>query len=296
MKNTKALSYFLAGTILLLQACKSGENTNQVVDLDSLDLVSAKEFVNKLDTVGAGLPIFYNMYLSVELSSLFESSGAVFNKDILNSTDRISDYITSSKKAMNLGVYAVDISYARAFSQFEVAGRYFSAMQELSEQLGIPTDYFENTAKRFETNMTDKDSLISIANEVYYETENYLKDNERFATASLVILGGWVEAINVATHVAIESQEADIIERLVDQKYSLNNLIIMLKDHDEHEVVADFVEQLQELKTVYDKVNIEFGVDFDPESEEGKKVLAENLGQIETLRAAIQKLRNQVIE
>ena len=40
----------------------------------------------------------------------------------------------------------------------------------------------------------------------------------------------WVEAINVATHVAIESQEADIIERLVDQKYSLNNLIIMLKE------------------------------------------------------------------
>ena len=45
---------------------------------------------------------------------------------------------------MNLGVYAVDLTYARVFEQIEMAGKYFNAMEKLAEELGIPSNFFEN--------------------------------------------------------------------------------------------------------------------------------------------------------
>ena len=162
------------------------------VKFDSLNTEAKEIPLNPLDTAGEGLPIFYNMYLSVELSSLFESAGAVFTPELMNGVDKTNEYITSSQQAVNLGVYAVNLSYAKVFDQVETAGKYFNAMKQLSQDLGIPADYFENTVQRFERNFTNKDSLISLANEVYVATEDYLKENERYTTAALIIMGGWV--------------------------------------------------------------------------------------------------------
>ena len=285
----------LLALVIMISSCRQRKQSDDVVNFDSIDLSDRENILSELDTLGAGIPIFYNMYLSVELSSLFETAGAVFTKELLNSNERTSEYITSYKKAMNLGVYAVDLSYARVFEQFEVAGRYFTAMQTLSADLGIPTDYFEVTAQRFEKNLTNKDSLIAIANEVYYETEDYLKENERFATASVIILGGWVEALYIGTHVAVESRNADIIERLIDQKYSLNNLLIMLNDHADNEVVAEYITKLEELRKVFVNINIDMPVDFESESDEANKQIDAWLKDIKELQTGIEKIRTDII-
>jgi hypothetical protein len=280
---------------LFFAACKqSGKGVNEAT-IDSVDLSDKTPIVAELDSAGTGVPIFYNMYLSVELSSLFETAGAVFSKEILNNYDKNSDYITSYKKAMNLGVYAVDLSYCRAFEQYEIAGRYFSAMQVLSEQLGIPQDYFETTAQRFEKNITNKDSLISIANEVYYETQKYLKDNERYATASVIIMGGWVEAIYIGTNVAVESKNVDVIERLIDQKYSLNNLLIMLKDYSDNENVSEYITKLQELRKVFDSMAIDIPAGFVGKSVAEKAQLDKWILEIKRLQTSVVSIRKDII-
>lgn len=197
---------------------------------------------------------------------------------------------------MNLGVYAVDLSYCRAFEQFEVAGHYFDSMRNLSEQLGIPQKYFEKTSQRFEQNLTNKDSLISIANEIYYETEDYLKENERFATASVIIMGGWVEAVYIGTFVAIESRNTDIIERLVDQKYSLNNLLILLKDYEDNEMISGYIDELKTLRGVFDELNIEVPSGFTSTDEDSQKTIDEWLEKIKVLQDAIKSIRHSIID
>src|SRR4030042_3938616 len=126
----KKSSYFAVFTILCsLLAVTSKQNTKRdaaLSGLDSLSLTETKPYINRFDTMGEGLPIFYNMYLSVEMSSLFNAAGAIFNNDLLNSTEKITDYTTSSKKAMNLGVYAVNLTYAKVFEQLETAGNFFN--------------------------------------------------------------------------------------------------------------------------------------------------------------------------
>ena len=96
--NLLLVSLFL--TVLL--SCKSGsQSETDTLDFDNINLNENRKVIISFDTIGEGLPIFYNMYLSVEMSSLFESIGAVFNSDLLNPTLKIPEYITSSKKALN---------------------------------------------------------------------------------------------------------------------------------------------------------------------------------------------------
>lgn len=279
----------------LVLSCRPGKQGDQVIDFDSINYGSTEKVVSPLDTVGEGLPIFYNMYLSVELSSLFETAGAVYTPELMNNPDKTSEYLTSSQQAVNLGIYAVDLSYARVFDQVETASRYFGAMQQLSKDLGIPSDYFENTAQRFERNLTNKDSLIALANEVYYTTEDFLKANERFTTAAIIILGGWVEAISIAINVAIESRDPDIIERLIDQKYSLNNLILMLSEHKENEVVASYLSELAKFKKAFNDINVVFDVNFDPETDSGNTLIETAIEQIEELQVVVQEFRQALV-
>lgn len=291
----KTYLIFCLVSLLFVTSCKLGDKNGHVIEFDSINMESRELPLNPLDTAGEGLPIFYNMYISVELSSLFESAGAVFTSELMNSEDRTSEYITSSQQAVNLGVYAVDLSYARVFGQIETAGKYFNAMKQLSQELGIPGEYFENTVKRFERNFTDKDSLIYVANEVYMTTDQYLKENERYTTAALIILGGWVEAIHIAIDVAIESKDINIIERLIDQKYSLNNLTIMLSEHKKNEIIAEYLTQLAGIKKEFNKLNVAFGIDFDPETPEGKKLVAKAIEQIRGLSISIEAFRKELI-
>jgi hypothetical protein len=295
MKQRRFFILPAAILIMLLIACKSGDKSGtDQIDLEGISLEEDTRILDSRDTVGQGLPIFYNMYLSVEMSTLFESIGAVFDADLLNSTSKIPEYITSSKKALNLGVYAVDLSYSRIFEQIEYTGRYFNAMKKLSEELGIPSNYFQNTAKKFDRNINDKDSLIIIANEVYDATDNYLKENERYSAAAEIILGGWTEALHIAVDVANESKQIEVFERVAEQKYSLENLIDMLENYKDDEIILDYLNKLEQLRQPFNKLYEIVNADFDPSSPEGKKHVETISAQIISLGKNIDELRKEI--
>lgn len=297
MKKNVNIAVFAILWLLLCVTCKqSPKQDTGLSGMDSVSLTEIKPYINRYDTMGEGLPIFYNMYLSVEMSSLFNAAGAIFNQELLNSTDKITDYTTSAKKAMNLGVYAVDLTYARVFEQMEMAGKYFNAMEKLAEELGIPSNFFENSAKRFDKNIDNKDSLIKIANEVYLSADTYLKENERYNAAAQIILGGWTEAIYIAVDMARSTRDFDIIERLAEQKYSLSNLMEMLQNYESDPVIAESLVKLKDLQAVFNTFEVKVKGNFDPVSPEGKKTVNTLLLKVKELEKPVLALRNSIIE
>src|SRR3972149_7536267 len=100
MKTRFSGYVFILSLLAAIISCRQAGKPYATEGIDSTSLDDIKPLVHKIDTLGEGLPIFYNMYLSVELSSLFQSSGAVFKQELLNSPDKVSNYITSSKKAL----------------------------------------------------------------------------------------------------------------------------------------------------------------------------------------------------
>jgi hypothetical protein len=276
-------------------SCRQGGNSANTDKVDSISLNDIKPLIHEYDTFTDGLPIFYNMYLSVEMSSLFQSSGAVFKQDLLNSPDKLSNYVTSSKKALNLGVYAVDLSYAKVSEQLETAGRYFNAMQRMAEEMGIPSDYFKNTAERFDRNINNKDSLIKIANEVYMASDNYLRENERYTASAQIILGGWVEAIHIASNVASSTKDLDVIERLAEQRVSLANVINMLNEYNSDADINKNLEKLKKLQPLFNSFVVDVDGNFNPASADGKKILQSYLVTINEISKQIKSIRAEII-
>jgi hypothetical protein len=295
MKTRLNVVYILVFLLVFSYSCKQGSQSGSSEGIDSISLGDIKPLVHSIDTMGEGLPIFYNMYLSVEMSTLFQSSGAVFKQELLNSSDKMSDYVTSSKKALNLGVYAVDLSYAKVFEQYEVAAKYFNAMQRMAEELGIPSDFFENTAKRFDRNINDKDSLIKIANEVYMATDNYLRENERYSASAQIILGGWVEAIQIAVEVASHTKDIGVIERLAEQKVSLANVISMLSDYSEDVTINQNLQKLKQLQPLFDSFVVETNLNFNATTPEGKKLLEGYQLKINEIGKQVKSIRKEIV-
>jgi hypothetical protein len=248
---------FVGSLFLLLNSCGSDKSsTSSSTTSDSLQAlpVSVSDSLS-LQEMKDGLPIFYNMYLSVEMTRLFESAGEVYNPEILNPVEKENDYVTSNKKALNLGVYSVDLGYIRAYNQLEKSRAFFNTMRNLSSSLGIPEDFFLKSSERYDKNINNKDSLTKIANEVYTKTSQYLKENDRENASALIVLGGWVEAIYIATHmVKFSDKDLELIERIADQKYSIGNLIDML---DKQKADRPYLAKIRDLKSSFDQLNVD---------------------------------------
>lgn len=295
MKKYLPLLLSIFFIIITIISCKPKDKSISEPEL-KIDTTTTENKILPEDTIGEGLPIFYNMYLSVELSSLFKSAGVKFNNEIISPYSKYNYYTTSEKKALNIGIYAVDLSYTRYFEQYDLSSRYFSAMQKLAEDLGIPAEYFHNTAKRFENNINNKDSLIKIANEVYKTTENYLKENDQQGTAALIIIGGWIEAIYLGAHIALETEDINIIERLAEQKYSLENLLKLLNLYIDDSRIKKYYEKLSYLyKNEFNNFILGIPGDFNPEkNKQHKKLKDEALKKVKDILIEIEKLRKEI--
>ena len=73
------------------------------------------------DTVVNEIPkekreIFYGILTPVEISNIFTRLGALYSPEILNDAANQETYLSSSKAALNLGIYGVDLSYLKMFN------------------------------------------------------------------------------------------------------------------------------------------------------------------------------------
>ena len=203
--------------------------------------------------------IFYNVPSPIEISTLLKDVGSEYNANYLNSYKKVNEYTTNEEMSLNLGIYGADLSYNRLFDQIQESVNYFSSIKKLSDNLGIPQENGGAAAERLETNLENKDSLLTIISQTYSEADMYLKMNERGSTASLIILGGWIEALYIGTQIAKTSEgNLKLINNIAEQKFSLDNLIGLLSNYKDDEVVSKYLLQLADLKESYDKVEIKY--------------------------------------
>jgi len=200
--------------------------------------------------------IFYSVPSPIETATLIQEAGVPYNKDYLNDIQKVSKYTTTGDKALNLGIYGSDLSFTSIYDQTQESMLYLKCANNLANGLGISGAFDENTANRLEANKSNRDSLLGIISESFWTADSYLKDNERPGTSSLIIAGGWVEGLYIATKLLETGKNKDIEMRIAEQKFTLDNLVNMLKRYDFDETVAGMHKSLLDLKTVYDGVQV----------------------------------------
>jgi hypothetical protein len=241
--------------LFIFAACKAPNNEKKKVQ-------EADTTLTPEETIKEVKKIFYRVYLPSEMYKIFDKVGALYTPEILNPAENVNLYESSYKEALNFGVYGVDLGYNKIFGQNQKSLLYFTVIHKLSQQLGIPDIMFSKAILNMENNLSNKDSIVKYATEIYVATQDYLKENERGSTAALILAGGWIEAMYVASCIADDlNDNREIVERIAFQKYSLRSLLAVLANYKSDPEINKLYLMFKALNDVYDKFEIYYSPD-----------------------------------
>jgi len=202
--------------------------------------------------------IFHALPSPVEMANLIKKTGASFDKSILNDPANVENYVTADQRALNLGIYGADLSYASIFEQDRQSLNYLDAVQEIANALDVGAAIDKNIFDRLKDNQDSQDSLMSIITETYWTINAYLKEAEsREETSALVIAGGWLEGLYLAGN-HYKPGNDELHERIADQKYALENLISLLDSY-ESSTLESVKTDLKMVQELYKDVEIKKG-------------------------------------
>lgn len=269
LKKTVYLLIAVLSFSFVLNSCKTGPEEDK--QGDEIEITEIDEDV--LKDVEEAEKIFYSLPSPLESAMLIKSAGALFNEELLNPTENTSRYTTNKMMALNLGIYTCDLSFSSLYDQTQLVIDYMNAAKEMADGLGILEAINEETIHRLEENVNNREVIMDIVSETFLNSNSYLEDNEQPAIASIVLVGGWIEGLYIATQlVDMDEFEGDkLVGRIIDQKLSVGIMLQLLKDNNEHPAVPGIVEQMEDLKVTFDKINITTS-EVQPEIDESTNV------------------------
>lgn len=204
--------------------------------------------------------IFYGILTPVEMSTMFNRLGITYNSAALNPISNRDQYLSSSKASINTGVYGVDFGYLKVFGIGQQMVDYMVTIGELSYKLGIPDNYITEPIKRVESDIANPDTILLLMGDAFTKMENHLREGGRESTAGLIVMGGWVEAMFIATQIVYnpDKPDSEVIQRIAQQKYTLTTLLSFLKNYYDDPVVVYYSKKLKYLKNYFDSFDIIF--------------------------------------
>ena len=242
--------------------------------------------------------IFYSLPSPLETAMLIKNAGAAYNEELMNPVSNSSKYITSKSKALNLGIYSTDLSYASLFDQSQATLDYIGAAKEMADGLNILDAIDEETVTQLEEQINNRDAIIDIISETLMNSSSFLKENDLEGTASVVLVGGWIEGLYIATNLVNENDLEDnkLVERIVDQKLSLDIMVNLLESSPEDADAQAVLEDVEALKTIFDKITINQGEVTAVEDPETNVTTLKSESSIKITNRVFTELKTKVIE
>jgi hypothetical protein len=197
----------------------------------------------------------YPIPTSYQVTNMLQKARANFVFDITNNPENIVNYETNWQKAMNLGVYGADLSYASTYNRQEEVTQYLDAIRRLVDDLNISTSFNKEMVERVERNIENKDSLILIVTESFYDTYNYLNKNGEEKTSILVIAGSVIEGLHITSQLIISSDYNDMLmDVLANQKDQVKKLVELMDAHADDENVNKVLPKLRFIDLFFDQL------------------------------------------
>lgn len=301
---TMKKNLFAIGITLLLFSCGEGnidvdsenanpDEINEINDsiIENMDAVTTK--------IGGKM---FSIPSPIQMSLLLKDEVKTFNEEMISDPENVSNFSTTFKRAINMGVFGSDLGYATIFENNTIALSYLSSIEKLSDELGIADAFDEELINRFIENGNNQDSMLVIMSDGYREGDKFLKENEQHDIASLILTGGWIESLYFATQSYKQTKSQNIANRIGEQKSALHTIIELLEEFNADEFYTQLISDLKDLKTDFD--NVEFNYQFiEPQTneEEGLTIIKSKTSvkidevTMNNITSKIEKIRNNLI-
>jgi hypothetical protein len=297
----KRLLYFLI--ILLIPfafSCKHGlkqkESFNPVFSTYKSDTTKKNSKAPKNE-------IFYGILTPVEICTIFNRLGIPYNNATLNPISNRDQYLSSSKASINTGIYGVDFGYLKVFGIGQQMIDYMVTIREMCNKLGIPDSYLTEPIKKVQSDISEPDTIMFLMDDAFTKIEAHLREGGRESTAGLMVMGGWVEAMYIATQLVYNPDKPDpeVIQKIAQQKYTLTSLLSFLKNYYDDPVVVYYSKKLKYLKNYFDSFDIYFkkgDLEIDTVKQVFRSTGSKMTVTVETLnriRDYVSKLRTEMV-
>ena len=255
MKNL--VSVLLILILFTINACKpksdKQESTPTGFSTYRADVSASNNPAVKMET-------HYGLLTPVEICVIFDRLGVPYNIAVLNPVSNKDLYLSNSKAAINTGIYGVDFGYLKIFGIGQGVIDYMVTIKEMTGKLGIPDHLITEPMKRVRTDISDPDTVSILMQKAYSDIDEYLRASGRESTAGLMVMGGWVEAMYLATHLVYNPANPDpqVVQKIAEQKYTLTSLLSFMKNYYDDPVVVYYTKKLKYLKNYFDSFDIYF--------------------------------------
>lgn len=209
--------------------------SNDKTEEELTNVADSTKTVSDQDQVTSNYEIFFQVPSPGEMLSFIKSVGKRDKSklNILNPVENLNKYTDNKSKALNFGIYTTDLSYCSIFNMGAESIKYFKVVKQLGDQLGLSSTIKPEILARIEKNIDNTDSLSIITDDLYFSSFETLDESKQGHTLALVVAGGWLESMYIAFNMVDKFQAHNpVIQRIADQKYTLENLIEFLKKHE----------------------------------------------------------------
>lgn len=229
-----------------LVSCKNRSASKQQKKVEKEEV---KEIQGQIETHVYPLPT------SAEVIKMLTDLEVGYRVGLTNPVENSKKYFESSTRAINLGAYGADLSYATLYNQQQSVIDYLDAIGSLANELNMSKIYNQDLYPKLKQNFDNKDELVKLLTATFNDTYSYLADNDQQPLALLVVGGAWVEGMYLTTQVSEAAyQVAGISRVLLEQKKSFEKYIEITQPYLSDASVGDFVKKLDPVKKVYEGI------------------------------------------
>jgi len=159
-----------------------------------------------------------NLPTPFEISRDLQAAGVEFQDDATNPANNDKRYITTHKKALNLGVYSTDLTYSLFNEQFQESINYYQVIERLTHRLGLMELVEANeVGKRFEDNIGQVDSLEQIILDFQINARKEFTNESMHDVHILYFTGAWIEALFLGTSYITAENEDAVVAMVIEQ-------------------------------------------------------------------------------
>ena len=237
--------FFLFAIPFLLLACEE-TNTTTFSKLPSSNLnqdSSTKQQESHVEK------IYFNVPSTMKTAYILKKAGATYDASFPLNPNKANDDFTTEQQALLLGIYGSDLNYTIVSNKNHETIYYLNSINSLGEKLGLGNILNQEMKNRIEKNVNSKDSMQVIITDLFWKIEQSLNEDGRSRIGALIVTGGWIEGLYVATQIAIKMPENIKIKSIIcQQKFSSKDVLELVKNSCSSEYISDVV--LRPLKQI----------------------------------------------
>ena len=245
-------SFTLMCLASLLLSCNSSrvDNADEQLDLPIDTAAMQEERLVQVNKVTFSIPS------PIQVAQLIEQTGGRYQRDLLHTTARTASYASKFDKAFNLGVFGADMGYCSIYDQSQDALAYLNATKHLADDLGISGGFDATRFERYKKALGKRDSMLTLLSQSYRDADGFLKENQRGDVGALILAGGWLESVHLMTSLAKQGKQPLLMDRIGQQKTTLDNLIKLLMPFTEQAEIASLIQNLLEVAQPFNDVEL----------------------------------------